>query len=128
MRGAHVSLTSLQCQVATWMRRCFGTDPSVDTGDRAARFMEEALELAQAAGLSRDDAIALIAYVYDRPRGRVAEEVGDVLMTLCALATARNVALSEEGRAALQRCWENTDRIRAKNAARDPQSPLPGQI
>jgi uncharacterized protein YdbL (DUF1318 family) len=56
--------------------------------ERSFRFLEEALELVQSVGCTRDQAHALVDYVYGRPAGRVGQEIGGVMVTLSALASA----------------------------------------
>jgi hypothetical protein len=59
-----------------------------DVKTRAARFLEEALEAAQAAGLSAADADLVLDQVYNAPPGRLYQELGGSMTTLCALASA----------------------------------------
>ena len=93
--------------------------------ERTHRFLEEALELAQANGCSREDAWALVDYVYDRPVGTPGLEVGGVMVTLAALCSAGMIDMDEAGDRELKRNWERIDTIRAKQAAKPPGSALP---
>lgn len=52
---------------------------------RARRFIEEALELAQACGVEQEKARAILDHVYSRPPGDPYQEVGGVGMTLLPL-------------------------------------------
>lgn len=56
-------------RVAVWVRRCFG-DAAMSIHERASRLMEEAIEMAQAAGVAREVANRSVAYIYGRRRGR----------------------------------------------------------
>jgi hypothetical protein len=51
-----------QTAVLAWVRETFG-DPTLSIEERISRFLEEALEFAQAEGLPADTAAALLAYV-----------------------------------------------------------------
>jgi len=65
-----------------WMRRCFVRPGSLSVEQRAFRFLEESLELAQACGTTRDEALQLVEYVYARPVGEVKQEIGGVMVTI----------------------------------------------
>ena len=94
--------------------------------DRAPRFLEEALELGQATGVSREDAIRLVDYVYGRPEGDAFVETGDVLFTLAGLAASRGIKLHHASFAVGQRAEANAAKIAAKRARRPDEGPLPG--
>lgn len=117
---------SFQDRVLLWMRNCFVRSDAMDPVHRSFRFTEEALEFAQATGCSQDDAHRLVDYVYNRPVGEASQEGGGVMVTLAALLTSLGLNLNECGEGELERCIENTDRIRAKDLAKPERSPLPG--
>jgi hypothetical protein len=77
-----------QTRIHEWGARAFGRDHMNDPVVRAARFLEEACEFAQAAGLSEGHALRALAHVYARPAGNPAQEAGGVGLTLLALCTA----------------------------------------
>jgi len=52
------------------------------------RHIEEALELGQACGCSRETAVRILDYVYDRPPGIIPKEIGGTLVCLAALSQA----------------------------------------
>jgi len=79
--------TEFQDRLGYWMHECFGPTISADKVERNDRFIEEALELAQASGYSKDRAHALVDYVFTRPQGEINQEVGGVMVTLAALAS-----------------------------------------
>lgn len=88
----------------------------VDIKTRAARFLEEAAEAAQAAGLCREDADLVLAQVYAGPPGAMQQELGGAFTTLCALATAADEHL---GWAAVREMTRmETPEVRAKVRAR----------
>lgn len=113
---------TFQARTAAWVRNAFGYGVARDRRERALRFAEEALELAQATGeLSHEDAEALVRYVWDRPSGAVVQEVGGVLVTLAALCDAHEIDMQIAAEAELARCERKIEEIRAKHAAK-PES------
>jgi len=111
---------SLQSRLQPWLESCFG-DVDVYLADkpkRNLRFVEEALELAQACNMPRADAHALVDYVFDRPSGEVSQEVGGVMLTLAALCLAQGVDMHTCGDFELARVWTKISEIREKNAAK----------
>lgn len=116
---------TFQPRVAPWMQACFGPEISADKVERNHRFLEEALELVQASGCSRDEALQLVAYVYDRPQGDINQEVGGVMVTLAAHCLAHGIDMHEAGETELLRIWGKVEQIRAKQAAKPKHSPLP---
>jgi hypothetical protein len=119
---------SYQSRVDAWMVECFGREISADQVERCYRFLEEALELVQALGCTRGDALKLVDYVYGRPEGDPGQEVGGVMVTLAALCNARGLNLVDCGEIELARVWTKMPQIRAKQAAKDIRSPLPGRV
>lgn len=117
-----------QKRVGHWMHACFGNDIPYDAAERNFRFLEEALELAQACGATEDDAYKLVAYVFNRPTGDPRQEVGGVEVTLAALCNAHGIDLDEAREAELTRVWSKVEQIRAKHESKpkDIRSPLPG--
>jgi NTP pyrophosphatase (non-canonical NTP hydrolase) len=73
----------------------WGAEPLVSRDDRARRFAEEAMELAQTQGVEADTLKRLIDYVYGRPVGDVKQEIGGVMFSLYCLA--ENLGLSVDG-------------------------------
>lgn len=53
---------------------------------RSMRLLEEALELAQAEDVTRQDAETILAQVYAKPKGYSYNELGGVLVTMAAYA------------------------------------------
>lgn len=114
-----------QFRVRDWVISCFGREVADDKRERAHRFLEEALELAQAAGVTDDEVCKLLNYVYARPVGDVSKEVGGVMNTLGALCGAYRSSLMGEAERELDRCWAIRDEIRAKWLAKPKFGPLP---
>lgn len=111
--------------VGRWMEVCFGDEIAADKVERNYRFFEEATELVQACGMTKEDCLRLIDYVYDRPVGEKKQEVGGVMVTLAALCLPNGIDMNNAGEAELERCWKNIDKIRQKQAAKKIKSPLP---
>jgi hypothetical protein len=118
-------LSSYQQRVERWLDACFPPEVRSDRTERAHRFLEEALELAQANGCSREDALALVEYVFGRPVGRPDQEVGGVMVTLAGLCSASEINMDDAGERELERNWDRIDTIRAKQQAKPHGSPLP---
>jgi len=126
MRGQLAAeITSYQRRVEEWLEACFPPLVRADRGERTHRFLEEALELAQASGCSREDAIALVEYVFGRPQGQPEQEAGGVMVTLAGLCSASGVNMEEAANRELERNWGRIEVIRAKQKARPQGSPLP---
>ena len=121
-----------QTLVTRWISRCFGDESSKDKRERTHRFLEEALELGQAAGATQDEAHALVEYVYGREAGKPDQEVGGVLLTLAGFCSAYGLELHRCAAAEIGRVNrpEVLEKCRIKQAAKkaDPlASPLPGK-
>jgi hypothetical protein len=101
----------------------------MDKPERGFRFIEEALELVQANGTSKEDVLKVVEYVYNRPEGSLSQEVGGTLVTLAALCEACQLDMDKCGWTELDRCWEKIELIRAKQKDKVrnpnlPQSPM----
>lgn len=117
-----------QARVHEWVVSCFGEAAAADGVERNHRFLEEALELVQAAGCTAGEAHQLVDYVFGRPIGEPGQEVGGVMNTLAALCNAHGLNLDGEAERELARVWTISDKIRAKHAAKPKHSPLPGSL
>jgi NTP pyrophosphatase (non-canonical NTP hydrolase) len=71
-----------------WAVRCFGWDHVQNRRMRALRLLEEAVELAQAVGVSREKCELTVDVVYGRAPGLPSQELGGVLLTATVLAGA----------------------------------------
>ncbi|WP_229257557.1 hypothetical protein [Duganella callida] len=116
---------TFQQRVQPWMLACFGELIASDREERNHRFLEEALELVQATGCTASEARQLVDYVYGRPVGEPAQEVGGVMVTLAALCLANDLDMHQCGETELVRIWTKVEAIRAKQAAKPKHSPLP---
>jgi exonuclease I len=118
-------ITSYQRRVDDWLEACFPPSAKADVRERTFRFLEEALELAQANGCSRGDAIELVNYVFARPHGQPEQEVGGVMVTLASLCSASKINMDEAGDRELEHNWNRIEAIRAKFLSKPRGSPLP---
>jgi NTP pyrophosphatase (non-canonical NTP hydrolase) len=109
---------SFQHRTDDWMLACFGPRAAYDIRERSHRFLEEALELVQALGCPESEVLKLLQYVYRRPKGEVDQEIGGVMLTLAALATAVPRSMAACGEEELARVWRRIDEIREKQAGK----------
>jgi hypothetical protein len=125
-----ISSQSFQARVRPWMLACFGEIIAGDREERNDRFLEEALELTQACGHTRDAAHKLVDYTYGREIGEPSQEVGGVMVTLAALCLANGLDMHDNGETELARINqpEVIVKIRAKQAAKPKFSVLTGSL
>ena len=118
------NLNDYQGQVVIWLKTCFGEETAKDKTERSLRFIEEALELVQATGTSKEDVLKLVDYVYSRPIGEIEQEVGGVMTTLPSLCYAWDILMGDAGLTELDRCWERINIIREKQKNKPHRSPF----
>ena len=87
-----------------WGIRCFGIEHMQNPRVRALRFAEEAIELAQACGVSEDKATELVRAVYSRPVGQPMQEVGSSMVTLTVLCHTLGIDLENAFQIEVLRC------------------------
>ena len=117
--------TPFQQRVQDWLTACFTEEICRDRVQRNHRFLEEALELVQSLGCTASEAHQLVDYVFGRPVGEPAQELGGTIITLHALASASNMDVAAAGETELARVWTMIEKIRAKQDAKPKHSPLP---
>lgn len=88
--------------VYRWAKNTFG-DGAIQPTERATRFLEEAIELAQAQGIPIEEVKKLVDYVYAKPPGDIAQEVGGCGVTLLAFCAAVGLYADEEERNEVRR-------------------------
>jgi len=120
-----------QGDVAEWMAKCFLASLYSDMTERGDRLLEEVLELLQAHGYHSARVPTLVNYVFGRPVGEPAQEVGGVMVTLAAYCSVAGLSMQADGQAELDRINqpEVMARIRAKQEAKNAlhfDTPLPG--
>jgi hypothetical protein len=109
-----VSRRTLQDGLAEWLIEAIGEDTLRDPKARAMRVLEEAVELAQAVGISREKAYEQVDNTYDRPPGEPSQEIAGVINS--ALLAAEGIGQSGIwlGAQELRRAWRDINLIRAK--------------
>ena len=121
-----MAMAGFQAEVGDWMLECFNPAIAADLLERADRFTEEALELAQTMpGFSAERAHALVDYVFSRPVGERGQEVGGVMVTLAALCNPVGLSIRDEAEREMARVWTKVEVIRAKQASKPVGSALP---
>ena len=91
-----------QRQVYDWVRTTFGLS-NQDSRERALRFFEEAVELAQAEGLSERELLRVVEHVFAKPAGSVAQEAGGVGTTLLAYCESKGISADDAERREFER-------------------------
>lgn len=123
-----MDMTNYQANVAAWTHKIFGSAVATDVPTRCYRFIEEALELVQALGTTKEQVLQMVDYTYGRPVGEAYQEVGGVAVTLAALCAAIKLEMDNCAMKELIRCQrpEVIAKIQAKQATKPHASPLPG--
>lgn len=108
-------MTKAQDEIHSWIESTFGKSFTHDIKERCQRFMEEACELVQSAGMSRSDAIDILNYAFNRAKEPDIEtEVGGAFTTLCALSTAVNINVFRAYDRDKGKRWRDQERIKGK--------------
>ena len=108
-----------QRAILRWACDVFGAACATNRAERIQRFVEEALELAQALDMSRAEAHALVDFVYDRAKGEVHQEVGGVSISLLALCEHLGLSANAEELREYQRILTlDRDKLRAKQMSK----------
>lgn len=124
-----------QRAVVDWCAAAFGVAEASYLPQRALRFLEEAVELYQAAGGHPAQAHKLISFVFGREPGTIHQELGGVGVTLLALAEVAGVSADEAERMEMNRVLAlPLDHFAARNKAKNDAGflaepvPEPGSI
>ncbi len=122
---------SFQAGVSEWMDQCFLPSLYSNMTERGDRLLEEVLELLQAHGYNQGRVATLVDYVFGRPVGEPAQEVGGVMVTLAGYCWVAGLDMHTSGDAELQRIMrpEVMAKIRRKQEAKNAlhfDTPLPG--
>ena len=123
---------SYQQRVAEWMQQAFIPSLYSNMVERGDRLLEEVLELLQSHGYDPARVATLVQYVFGRPAGEPAQEVGGVMVTLAGYCFIAGLDMHAAGEAELARICqpEVMAKIRAKQEAKNAlhfDTPLPGQ-
>lgn len=101
--------THLENRVREWVVSRIGPE-HMTTRERAMRLLEEAIELAQAEGVTREQVDCQVAYTYSSKPGDPRQEASGVAICLYGWASAAGATLQEIGLAEMER-------IEARSAA-----------
>ena len=82
-------LKDIQQTMREWVISRLGKR-AMNRKERARRFIEEAVELVQSCGLPLSEVTPIVNFVYQKPKGRIGQEIGGVYTTLVTLAEASN--------------------------------------
>jgi len=88
--------TQRQSAILEWANATFGEATASNKGERIRRFAEEAIEMAQAVGLDKQALHDIIDHVYAKPAGNIAQEIGQVGVSLLALVENLGISAEEE--------------------------------
>ena len=122
---------TFQAGVSEWMGQCFLPSLYSNMTERGDRLLEEVLELLQAHGYDKARVPTLVDYVFGRPVGEPAQEVGGVMVTLAGYCWVAGLDMHAAGDAELARINQPDvmAKIRAKQEAKNAlhfDTPLPG--
>lgn len=117
----YFTISLFQKRVREWILTTLGKKSGDNLEERLLRFYEEATELVQALDLPKERAQAILDYVYGRPKGDPEQEFGGTGITLAGLASCRvvNISLQQAFNKELRRCHKNSERIAAKQMAKE---------
>ena len=118
MIGAMQNSTQMQTVVNDVVSEIYGLEWSTNKKERGLRLDEESLEAGQIAGVTREQAHALVDRVYDRPPGEAGKEVGDVIICLAAYANAYELTISDCLGSVLEHLLDNKEKYREKFEAK----------
>lgn len=119
-------MENFQSRAAEWAKTCFGDEIPFDKLERADRFIEEALELAQTVpDFNALRAHDLVDYVFGRPVGDPLQEAGGSMVTLALLCNAMGISAEFAGEDQIATLWTKVEKIRAKQAAKPKGSAIP---
>lgn len=119
-----MKISEFQNGVEDWMEKTFSFETRENIRERGYRFLEEALELFQSLNLEKEDALKLVEYVFNRPKGEPIQEVGGVGITLAALCNAADILMKRALVDELERV--NTPEVIAKIKAKRATRAVPG--
>lgn len=90
-------VAQFQTDVGVSLAQSVGVESAASLTLRTARFVEEAIRLAQANGMSRERVRRVLYSVYGDAPGIPSEEVGAVIVNLTALSNAMGVDMVQAG-------------------------------
>ncbi len=108
--------------ITEWARTCFGVEQATSLPQRGVRLLEGSIEAYQAAGGDAAMAHKLVDFVFGRPPGDLAQELGGVGVCVLIMASALGVTADSTERNEVERVLAKPfqhfiERNHAKNAA-----------
>jgi len=104
-----------QVRAWEWLIECFGEKQASDSNERVCRFIEEALEVAQAARISEAKVHEILRRVYEKPGDPLPRELGDAAFTLALLCHHHKLNMEDVMENALRVAYGKMELIREKN-------------
>jgi hypothetical protein len=127
-----MSIGLFQDLVGQWMHECFDANLYTNMQERGDRFLEEAIEMLQSKGYDKNRVARLVEYVYNRPVGEPAQEVGGVMVTLAGFCHVAGIDMDDASWSEYRRICkpEVMEKIRKKQATKNGihDDPLPGKV
>ncbi len=110
-----------QHKIMEWLKSTFERNVWSDKQERAMRFCEESLELCQSVGMGKEQALKLVEYVFNRPTGETAQEIGGTMVTLAALCSVVGINMTAAGNLEYDRinAPEMREKIKAKQVTKN---------
>lgn len=109
-----------QRDIFAWTKEAFGEAEATSFEQRGLRLLEEAIEAYQAVGGHADVAHRLVDFVFGRPVGDIAQELGGVQVCVLALAASVEASADEEERREVARVLSKpVEHFRKRNAAKN---------
>lgn len=105
----------LQTALTRWLIEALGMETLMDRKARAMRVLEEAVELAQAAGITVEKVQEQVSWTFGRPAGEYDQEIAGVINSALLAAEGYGQDGLWLGAKELRRAWRNIDIIRHKN-------------
>ena len=118
--------------IGAWAIACFTKREARSIPQRGIRLQEESTETFQACGGTREQAHAVVDYVFDRPSGSISQEMGGVGVTLLALGEAIGVSADEcEAKEVDRVLSKPTEHFAARNKQKNDaglSAPIPSEV
>ena len=108
-------LNGWQRKYHAWATVVYGEKSINNPKERGLRVLEEAVELAQALGVSESSCRDVVDEVFDREhKGNYVDETVDVLICTLVCSASNNINLESLITTKLQKLWEDADAIKKK--------------